>query len=101
MPHVSIWARQTVQPDPYIEEDIIQEIFIVKNHPLSKIYGIEAELRVFIFDGQVIGGISYPADDTMGGWGYSLNGKTAEEVQDNDLEKWIDEWEKKYGEEGS
>lgn len=97
MPHISIWAIQTVQPDQYIGKDIIQEIFIVKNHPLNKIYGTKVEARVFIFNGDVIGGTSYPADDGMGGWGYSLDGKTAEEVQDNNLEDWIGEWNKKYG----
>ena len=97
MPHISIWARQTVQPDPYIGKDIIQEIFIVKNHPLSRVYGRKVEVRVFVFGGQVIGGTSVPADDSMAGWGYSLDGKTAEEVQDENLEEWIDKWNKEYG----
>ncbi|RSD28634.1 hypothetical protein [Mesobacillus subterraneus] len=97
MPHKSIWARQTVQPDPYIGKEIIQEIFIVKNHPVSKIYGKKVEVRVFIVDGKIIGGTSYPDDDTMGGWGYSLEGKTAEEVQGDKLEEWSEEWNKKYG----
>ncbi|ALC92898.1 hypothetical protein AM500_18970 [Bacillus sp. FJAT-18017] len=97
MPHISIWARQTVSPESYIGKDIIQEIFIVKNHPVIKINGTKVEVRVFIFDGQIIGGTSYPAEDGVVGWGYSLEGKTAEEVQNNNLDGWIAEWNKKYG----
>ncbi|MFT9600766.1 hypothetical protein [Mesobacillus sp.] len=54
----------------------------MKNHPLSNIYGpqksfsYKVEVRVFIFNGEIIGGISHPVGNGIGGSPYSLDGKT-------------------------
>lgn len=102
MPDISIWAVQPVQPDSYIGKEIVQEIFIVVNHPLSKIYGPQQDfsekvkVRAFIYNGEVIGGTSYPVGEGIGGWGYSIDGKTAEEVQGQDLNVWSEKWRDKY-----
>lgn len=98
MPEISTWAVQRVQPDSYLGRDIVQEIFIVKNHPLSKIYGNQqgfskkVEVRVFIYNGEVIGGTSYPVGEGIGGWGYSIDGKTAEEIHGEGLNDLLEKW---------
>ncbi|CEG27074.1 hypothetical protein [Bacillus sp. B-jedd] len=98
MPHKMIWSLQSVKPDDYIGKEIIQERFIVKNHPVGKIYKSKTAVNVFLFEGKVIGGTSYPAVDGMSGWGYSLDGKTAEELVGKNIQEWLVEWEKTYGE---
>jgi hypothetical protein len=103
-PHNSIWAVQTVEPDAYIGKEITQEIFIVKNHPLSKIYGpqksfsYKVEARVFLFNGEIIGGTSFPIGNGIAGSPYSLDGKTAEEIIEVDYAEWNKQWDEKYGE---
>jgi len=98
MPHKMIWSLQSVKPDEYIGKEIIQERFIVKNHPVGKIYKSKTAVNVFLYEGKVIGATSYPAVDGMSGWGYSLDGKTAEEVVGKNIQEWLVEWEKTYGE---
>jgi len=96
-PHKNIWAVQPVEPDSYIGKDVIQETFIVKNHPLSQIYGNKTKVSVFIYNGEVIGGTSFPAGDGWVGSAYSLEGKTMEEVlEETDFYKWSNEWDEKY-----
>jgi hypothetical protein len=98
MPHSSIWAVQANPPDSYIEKKIKQEIFIVENHPLSNIYGSQrgitqdVEVRVFIYKEEVIGGISIPIGDAIGGWPYSLDGRTAEEIHGEKLDQLLEKW---------
>lgn len=102
-PDSSIWAVQTVEPDAYIGKEITQEIFIVKNHPLGKTYehklGLsrKVEVRVFTFNGEIIGGTSFPVGDGLVGSPYSIDGKTAEEVIEMDYAKWNKQWDQKYG----
>ncbi|MBT2663413.1 hypothetical protein [Bacillus sp. ISL-45] len=102
-PDSSIWAVQTVEPDAYIGKEITQERFIVKNHPLSKIYGpqksfsYKVSVSVFMYNGKIIGGISSPVGNGVGGSPYSLDGKTAEEVLKGDYAEWIKPWNEKYG----
>ncbi|NMH74564.1 hypothetical protein HF078_15870 [Bacillus sp. RO2] len=98
MPHNSIWAVQTISPELYIGKEIVQEVFVVKNHPLSEMYGHQegftgkVEVRVFIYNDEVIGGTSYPVGEGVNGWGYSLDGKTAEEIHGDDLDSLLKEW---------
>ncbi|WP_226679873.1 hypothetical protein [Sutcliffiella horikoshii] len=98
MPHNSIWAVQTVSPESYIGKEIVQEVFVVKNHPLSEMDGHQegftgkVEVRVFIYNDEVIGGTSYPVGEGVNGWGYSLDGKTAEEIHGDDLDSLLKEW---------
>ncbi len=103
MPHSSIWAVQSVEPDAYIGKEITQERFIVKHHPLSKIYGPQksfsynVSVSVFMFNGEIIGGISFPVGNGIAGSPYSLDGKTAEEVINGDYAEWNKQWYEKYG----
>jgi hypothetical protein len=103
MPDSSIWAVQSIEPDAYIGKEITQEIFIVKNHPLSKTYrhmigySRKVEVRVFIFNGEIIGGTSFPVGNGLAGSPYSLDGKTAEEVINVDYGEWQKQWFEKYG----
>ncbi|RHW38131.1 hypothetical protein D1B31_15250 [Neobacillus notoginsengisoli] len=98
LPHKSIWTLQSVKPDEFIGKELVEERFIVKNHPVGKIYKSKVMINVYIYDGEVIGGTSYPAVDGLVGWGYSLDGKTAEELRGNDFQKWSAEWNETYGE---
>jgi hypothetical protein len=103
MPDIAYWRVQSVEPDAYIGKEIIQEIFIVKDHPLSEIYGPQpgfsekVEVRVYIHDGEIIGGISFPSSEGLAGSPYSLDGKTAEEMI-GDYAAWQEKWVEKYGE---
>ncbi|RIW34039.1 hypothetical protein D3H55_10610 [Bacillus salacetis] len=98
IPHNSMWSVQPVSPEPYIGKEIAQEAFVVKNHPLSEIYGHQegftekVEVRVFISNGEVIGGISNPVGEGIGGCCYSLDGKTAEEIHGDDLVPLLKKW---------
>ena len=102
-PDIFVWAVQTVEPDAYIGKEITQERFIVKNHPLSKIYGpqksfsYKVSVSVFLFKGEIIGGISFPVGNGIAGSPYSLDGKTAEEVIEMDYAEWNKQWNEKYG----
>ncbi|WLR57248.1 hypothetical protein LC048_10515 [Mesobacillus subterraneus] len=102
-PDMSVWAVQTEKPDAYIGKEIIQERFIVKNHPLSKIYGpqksfsYKVSVSVFMFKGEIIGGISFPVGNGIAGSPYSLDGKTSEEVIKMDHVEWQNQWIEKYG----
>lgn len=103
MPDSSIWAVQSIEPDAYIGKEITHEIFIVKNHPLSKTYrhkiGLsrKVEVRVFIYNGEIIGGTSFPVGNGWAGSPYSIDGKTAEEVIKGDYAEWNKQWSEKYG----
>jgi hypothetical protein len=102
-PDILYWRVQSVEPDAYIGKEIIQEIFIVKDHPLSEIYGPQpgfsekVEVSVYIHDGEIIGGTSFPSGEGLAGSPYSLDGKTAEEMI-GDYAAWQEKWVEKYGE---
>lgn len=102
-PYDMLWAVQPVKPDPYIGKEITQEIFIVKNHPLGKIYGPQkgfsskVEIRVFIFNDEIIGGTSFPMGRGTVGSPHSLDGLTVEEFLDEDYGEWRAKWDEKYG----
>ncbi|WP_415813257.1 hypothetical protein [Mesobacillus thioparans] len=102
-PHDMVWAVQPVKPDHYIGKEITQEIFIVKNHPLGKIYGPQigfsskVEVSVFIFNDEIIGGTSFPIGKGITGAPYSLDGLTAEEFLAEDYREWRAKWDEKYG----
>jgi hypothetical protein len=103
MPHNSIWALQTADPEPYVGKEMVQEIFIVNDHPLSRIYGPQkgfsekVEVRVLMYDGKVIGGTSFPVGMDLGGWGYSIDGKTVEEIQGENINQLIMKWKEQGG----
>lgn len=102
-PYDMVWAVQPLKPDPYIGKEITQEIFIVKNHPLGKIYGPQigfsskAEIRVFIFNDEIIGGTSFPMGRGIAGAPHSLDGLTVEDFLDEDYGEWRAKWNERYG----
>jgi hypothetical protein len=102
-PYDMIWAVQPVKPDPYIGKEITQEIFIVKKHPLDRVYrpqigfSSKVEIRVFMYEGEIIGGTSFPVGRGIAGSPYSLDGLTAEEILGEDIGDWRAKWNEKYG----
>lgn len=95
----NMWAVQSVSPDAYIGKTIYFEHFTVKNHPIDaqSDFG-QAAVTVMVVDGKVIGGKSFPdSDGSYMGNGYSLNGKTMEDMHP-DIQEWKDAWEEKYSE---
>ncbi len=94
-----VWAVQYKEPDEFLGKKIDTVGFTVKNHPLDDRYREgKTKVTVFLVDGEVIGGWSYPIASTpLASPPYSLDGKTAEEVK-GDYFKWLDEIEGKYSE---
>jgi hypothetical protein len=88
LPDQAIWDVQYADPEDFVEKRLYKANFTVKNHPLDqKLYGTDphyldqTHVTVFIFDGEVIGGTSYPASkEPLSGCCYSLDGKTFEEI---------------------
>ena len=81
-----IWAVQTVDPEPYLQQKIDTVKFSIQNHPLDNVFNMgKTEATIFIINGEVIGGYSYPiAEMGVDGAPYSLDGKTAEEMERKD-----------------
>jgi hypothetical protein len=99
IPYRQDWSLQKVEPDKYFGKQIIVYGFTVRNHPLQKRTtnaknGVA--LSIMVSEGKVIGGVSYPSTPTTGG-GYSLEGKTLEEVTGLSYQLWAENWKKKYG----
>ncbi|WP_409250783.1 hypothetical protein V1502_11465 [Bacillus sp. SCS-153A] len=47
-----------------------------------------------MYEGEVIGGTSFPVGEGVGGWPYSLDGKTAEEIHGERPAALLEEWSK-------
>lgn len=94
-----IWGVQKEEPDKYFGKEITVYGFIVKQHPLEKIYNTETNVSVIVCEGKVIGGTSFPVqgEEVLYGAPYSLEGKTMEEVTGSSYQEWSETWEKKYG----
>ncbi|NRD80979.1 hypothetical protein HPT25_27020 [Bacillus sp. BRMEA1] len=103
-PYRDMWAVQSITPDKYIDKQIDAETFNVKKHPLNKVFKNEGDfsgdilVNVWVLNGKVIGGTSYPVykSNSGVGLGYSLEGKTAEEVK-RDYQNWLKNFEDIYG----
>lgn len=78
-PYANYWAVQNINPNDYIGKKIINEWFIVRNHPLERWENDEfhsigrVRVGVSIYKDQVIGGTSFPI--VMPRKPYSLDGK--------------------------
>lgn len=79
------WSVAGNNPEPYFDKTVYVEKFIVKGHPLDnwESNGVKSKgkvyVHVFVVDGAVVGGISYPdipARHGMVGAGYSLDGES-------------------------
>ncbi|WP_216827339.1 hypothetical protein [Alkalihalobacterium elongatum] len=93
-----VWAVQYNEPDEYFNKRIDTVTFIIKNQPLDEQFDIgKTIVTVWLFEGEVIGGSSYPIskDNDVGGAPPSLDGKTPEEIQ-GDYQKWLEGWQEKY-----
>ncbi|WP_139367602.1 hypothetical protein [Bacillus alkalicellulosilyticus] len=98
------WAAQSISPDDYINETITVHSFSVKNHPLEDIYdtienpveGVYVE--VFVWNHDVIGGVSSPIAKEMyrGGYHQLDNMPSLMEIEGIDYPTWHSEWEAKY-----
>lgn len=95
IPYINMWALQKVDPDRYFSKQISIYHFIVKNHPLEKIYKVNTNIYIMICDGKVIGGASFP-NERLSGSLYSLEGKTLEEVTGLSYGQWSEKWNEKY-----
>ncbi|WP_227396130.1 hypothetical protein [Jeotgalibacillus aurantiacus] len=99
MPHNYIWAVQSTSPEPYFGEEITQQIFLVEDHPLNEVYsdqegfGDKVEVRIFMLNDQIIGGTSSPTGEGISGSAHSIDGRTPEEVQGENLNELLREWE--------
>ena len=99
LPNKQVWAVQYKEPDEYLNKRIDTVTFTIKNHSLDEQFNMgKTTVTVWLFDGEVIGGWSYPIskDNDVVGAPSSLDGKTAEEIQ-GDYPKWLEEWQDKYG----
>ena len=98
LPHQQFWSVQTIEPDDYLNKELTTIDFLVRNHPLSNQYESDkARISIILNDNEVIGGTSYPySKEPLVGVGYSLDGKTAEEVK-GDYSEWLIDWKAKYG----
>ncbi|WP_052342681.1 hypothetical protein, partial [Bacillus sp. EB01] len=95
-----VWAVQDKDPDDYINKRIDTVSFFIKNHHLDNEYDMgKTYATVWLRDGNVIGGWSFPTSKTndLNGAPYTLNGKTAEEIRPGNHLKWVEDWHKKYG----
>ncbi|PYZ96432.1 hypothetical protein CR205_11975 [Alteribacter lacisalsi] len=84
LPHQQIWAVQNVEPEYYLNEPLVTCTFTIRNHPHDIMFDKGVTLVTVLLSGsEVIGGWSSPvaSKDTLIGAPYSIDGRTAEEVQ--------------------
>ncbi|WP_078552883.1 hypothetical protein [Bacillus alkalicellulosilyticus] len=86
-----IWGVQAVEREHFLNKKIDTISFEVKNHPLDDMFGTGKTMVTVFLDGEsVIGGWSFPiAEEELFGAPYSLDGKTAEELQDPETKEEI------------
>lgn len=96
IPFQQAWGVQKVEPEKYFGKVIKIYGYTVQNHPLEKIYKSKINVYIMLSKSEVIGGYSFPDNDSDGGC-YSLDGKTLEEVTGLSYKEWSDNWKKKYG----
>lgn len=87
LPYQQIWAVQEVDAADYIGRELAEYGFIVGNHPLEERYAMiyaerdyDTYVTVMIFDGEVIGGTSFPVgkgDEALMGAPFGLDGEDA------------------------
>lgn len=102
--YMQLWAVQKQAPDDYFGQEIVTYPFIVKNHPLEKLYSpdnYDIAVMVMLVNGKVIGGASSPRSKiknlVVAGGEYSVDGQTLKEIKGMDYSEWLDYWKKTYG----
>ncbi|MFP3321718.1 hypothetical protein R0K05_01370 [Planococcus sp. SIMBA_160] len=86
--YAPIWQVQPLDSDRYIDKEITSVEIIVQNHPLELLYNSkETRTIVYLHQNKVVGGWSFPVTSSKGFVGnvYSLDGKTAEEVKQEEF----------------
>lgn len=92
------WGLQDPDLDliKLLGKTVYVEKFVVTNHPIST---ANVDVIVFVIDNKPIGGISNESPNNnviqLGG-GYSIDGKTIEEVHDMNFDEWQTYWMDKY-----
>lgn len=94
IPYQQIWSLQEIKLEDYLGKDIITKKYIVKNHPLKEICE-ETSLYLMFNEGNIIGGYSFPNNDSYGGL-YSLKGETIEEATGLSYAEWQQSLKEKY-----
>jgi hypothetical protein len=100
-PYMQQWWVQPLEADEFIGRTIETEVFIVQNHPLDELEGVETlgktKVIVFLVNENAIGGMSLPVTvEQLYGGLYSLDGKTIEELYGIDYSTWQKSWMEKY-----
>ena len=94
-----LWSVQTVSPEEYLGEALVKVEFFVRNHPLDQyFYGRQpyyldkTHITFYLFEGEIIGGTSFPASsEPLNGAYYSLDGKTIEDIHGS-YKSWYKNW---------
>lgn len=89
-PYDIIWGLQKNEATNYINKDITTYEFIVTKKDLK-----DTKLYLMMCDDEIIGGYSFPNNDSVGSY-YSLDGKTLEEFTGLNLTEWQKDWKDKY-----
>lgn len=93
------WELQELDISKYEGKSIDYYIFYVKNHPLAEKSNKSGYtlLWVGVYNEKFIGGVSEPfLSYDLEGRGYSLDGKTLDEVTGIPFDKWKENWIENY-----
>ncbi|MBU9674324.1 hypothetical protein KQ939_15165 [Planococcus sp. CP5-4] len=86
--YAPIWQVQPFDSTQYIDKELASVELIVQNHPLELLYNSkQTRTIVYLHQNKVIGGWSFPvsSSEALVGNVYSLDGKTVEEVEQEEL----------------
>lgn len=86
--YAPIWQVQPLDSNQYIDKELTSVELIVQNHPLERLYNSKkTRTIVYLHQNKVVGGWSFPvtSSEALVGNVYSLDGKTAEEVKQEEL----------------
>jgi hypothetical protein len=89
-PNTIHWALQDVNIEELLNKEVSVYKATVKGHYLDKELELSSrtKLHLYIIEDELIGGISFPEKEAMGGGYYSLKGKTFEELHEQNYADW-------------
>ncbi|TYP75486.1 hypothetical protein [Paenibacillus methanolicus] len=91
-PTMEQWGLQDADPSAYFGQTIAIERYVATGSPVGE---GEVSVSVFMSGDKPLGGfVNVPGGDEVG---YSLDGKTLEEVSGKPYEAWKQDWLAKYG----
>lgn len=91
-PTMEQWGLQDVDPSAYFGQTIAIERYAATGSPIRE---GEVSVSVFMSGDEPLGGFMAVPDED--GIGYSLEGKTLEEVSGKSYEAWKKDWLARYG----